>query len=236
MTPVPSWSIPRPPSGKVTDVGPWLMVNVLLGPKPWPTTLIAMDAMPLCASVEATANGAPCLLSVNPWPNIATGQPLVGRLPDGMNRLKNMSCVDCTGTSLRVATAGMKTPALINCLELNFPKAMVPMEPGKTCKAARSPIEVHGSQWSRGMSLLIPGKPGNRIHRKNRLLTVGANREAYLRGGSGLDLVANTLKGRRSALRGELDWRRQYRHRPGRAQWRGERHHPADLAATKIGA
>src|SRR6476646_692336 len=69
--PFPSWSNPRPPSRNVVEVAPCCTVSVLLGPKPWPTTLIAMLAMPLCARTEATANGAPCLLSVNPWPKIA---------------------------------------------------------------------------------------------------------------------------------------------------------------------
>src|SRR5579859_1302013 len=120
------------------------MVSVLLGPKPWPTTLIAIVAIPLWASVEATANGAPCLLSVNPWPKIATGQPLVGRGPDGMNRLKKSSSVPCAGTLCVVGTWGMKTLAFCQCCPANLPKARVLTDPGKTCKAARSPFRLVG--------------------------------------------------------------------------------------------
>jgi len=42
-------------------------------PDPWPTTLIATEAIPLLASVPATAHGAPFFESVNPWPKIANG-------------------------------------------------------------------------------------------------------------------------------------------------------------------
>src|SRR5215469_5802 len=94
-----------------------------------------MVAMPLCASVEATAKGAPCLLSVNPWPKIATGQPLVGRGPDGMNRLKKISSDPCQGTLCVVGTCGMKTLPFCQCCPVNLPKARVPTEPGKTCRA-----------------------------------------------------------------------------------------------------
>src|SRR5947209_14601578 len=120
------------------------MVSVLLGPNPWPTTLIAMLAMPLCASVDATANGAPCLLSVNPWPKIATGQPLVGRGPEGINRLKKMSSVPCAGTGFRVGTCGMKTFPFCQCVPLNFPKARVLIDPGNTCKAPKVAFRLVG--------------------------------------------------------------------------------------------
>src|SRR5258708_9014165 len=104
-----------------------------------------MLAMPLWASVEATANGAPCLLSVNPWPKIATGHPLVGRGPEGMNRLKKSFSVPCDGTVWLVGTCGMKTPAFCQCCPVNLPNAMVLMEPGNTCKAARFPFRLVGT-------------------------------------------------------------------------------------------
>ena len=55
--------------------------DVPSGPPPWPTTLIAIVAMPLCAIVEATVIGKPCFESVKPWPKIATGQPPAGSGP-----------------------------------------------------------------------------------------------------------------------------------------------------------
>ena len=60
MVPLPSWSMPRPPSGSVTGgAAPRLTVYVPSGPPPWPTTLIAIVAMPFRASVPATTGGAP---------------------------------------------------------------------------------------------------------------------------------------------------------------------------------
>jgi len=47
--------------------------------------LIAIDAMPACASVDATSHGAPFFESVNPCPKIAVGQPPAGAAPDGTN-------------------------------------------------------------------------------------------------------------------------------------------------------
>src|SRR5262249_2813313 len=131
--------------GKVVAVAPCRTVSVLLGPKPWPTTLIAMVAMPLCASVEATAKGPPCLLSVKPWPKMATGQPLLGRGPAGINRLKNTSSDPCEGTLWRVGTWGIKTLAFCQCCPANLPKASVATEPGNTCRAARLPFRLVGT-------------------------------------------------------------------------------------------
>src|SRR5689334_2162800 len=105
-----------------------------------------MLAIPLCASTEATANGAPCLLSVNPCPKIATGQPLVGRGPEGINRLKKISSEPCEGTLCRVGTCGMNTLAFCQCVPLNFPNASVLMEPGNTCSAARLPFRLVGTR------------------------------------------------------------------------------------------
>ena len=57
--PLPFWSIARPPAG-VQRHGPGrVTMYVPAGPKPWPTTLIATDAIPAWASDEATAHGAP---------------------------------------------------------------------------------------------------------------------------------------------------------------------------------
>ena len=81
--------MPRPPAGIVTGGAPVRnTVSVPSGPPPWPTTLIAMVAMPCDASEDATAIGAPCLLSVKPWPKIATGHPPRGGVPAGRMRLK----------------------------------------------------------------------------------------------------------------------------------------------------
>ena len=60
----PSWSIPRPPAGSTT--GPpaeRLTISVPSGPPPWPTTLIAIVAIPRRAIEPATRNGLPFLLS-----------------------------------------------------------------------------------------------------------------------------------------------------------------------------
>ena len=69
ITVLPSWSNPRPPAGSTT--GPpavRLTISVPSGPKPWPTTLIAIVAIPRRAIEPATRNGLPFLLSVKPWP------------------------------------------------------------------------------------------------------------------------------------------------------------------------
>ena len=43
-------------------------ISVPSGPEPWPTTLIAIVAIPRRAIEPATMNGLPFLLSVKPWP------------------------------------------------------------------------------------------------------------------------------------------------------------------------
>src|SRR5581483_12134988 len=86
IVPLPSWSIPRPPAGKVTGAPPGSeRVYVPSGPKPWPTTLIAIVAIPAFASDDATTHGAPFFESPNPCPKIATGQPPCGGGPAGSN-------------------------------------------------------------------------------------------------------------------------------------------------------
>ena len=64
--PLPFWSIARPPAFSVTVPVGVVTTYVPAGPKPWPTTLIATDAIPACASDEATAHGAPFRLSPKP--------------------------------------------------------------------------------------------------------------------------------------------------------------------------
>src|SRR5215471_16785567 len=97
---------------------------------------MAIVAIPLCASVEATTSGLLFLLSPKPWPKMATGQPFVGRVPAGINKLKYRSCVLWTaGTPVRVGTAGMKAPGVSKFIAENLPNATVLTEPGKTCNA-----------------------------------------------------------------------------------------------------
>src|SRR6185437_6545592 len=120
---------------------------------------MAIVAIPLCANGEATAKGAPCLLSVNPWPKIATGQPFVGRGPEGINRLKNRSSVPCEGTLWRVGTWGMKTFPFCQCRPVNLPNAMVEMEPGKTCNAARSAFRLVGMSGPTANACTFQVKP-----------------------------------------------------------------------------
>ena len=89
IVPLPSWSMPRPPAGNVTVVrSVRATVSVPSGPPPWPTTLIAIVAMPFFAIVDAVVIGKPCFESVKPCPTIATGQPPAGSGPDGSQRLK----------------------------------------------------------------------------------------------------------------------------------------------------
>ena len=79
---------PRPPADSTTEPVPWITFNVPAGPKPCPTELIDNVAIPLWASVDATANGLLFLLLANPCTKIATGQPFAGRVPAGINKLK----------------------------------------------------------------------------------------------------------------------------------------------------
>ena len=79
-----------------------LTVYVPSGPPPWPTTLIAIEAIPLRASVPATAGGAPFFQSPNPWPKIATGQPPRLRVPAGRRGVNWIWFVPC-GTGVPVA-------------------------------------------------------------------------------------------------------------------------------------
>jgi hypothetical protein len=88
------------------DVGS--TVSVPSAPPPWPTTLMAIVAMPCDASTEATAHGAPYMLSVKPWPKIATGHPFAGLLPAGTKISKRRSFALCgLGLPMSVGTAGM---------------------------------------------------------------------------------------------------------------------------------
>src|SRR5712691_11415619 len=97
---------------------------------------MAMVATPWAARVEATANGLLFLLSPKPWPKIATGHPFAGRGPEGRKRLKKMSSALCTSiTPVRVGTAGIKAPEVSKFMALNFPKAIEPTDPGRTCSA-----------------------------------------------------------------------------------------------------
>ena len=85
-----------------------MTVYVPSDPPPYPTTLIATVAIPACASEDATTQGAPSLLSVNPWPKIAVGQPPAGLAPAGRNSVTCIRFVDCgTGVPVLVPTAGI---------------------------------------------------------------------------------------------------------------------------------
>lgn len=64
--------------------------------------------MPREAKVDATVQGAPYMLSVKPWPKIATGQPAAGLSPDGRKSWKISFSLPCSlGASVSVPTAGM---------------------------------------------------------------------------------------------------------------------------------
>ncbi len=113
--PFPFWSTARPPAGRDRGGTPLRRtVYVPAGPKPCPTTLIAIVASPACASEDATAHGAPFFESVKPCPKIATGQPPAGAVPAGSKSVNWISFVDWTaGSPLRVPTAGI-TPSAVS--------------------------------------------------------------------------------------------------------------------------
>src|SRR5215216_3934613 len=113
IDPLPSWSIPRPPIGKVTGGRPArLTVYVPSGPPPCPTTLIAIVAMPFCASLPASIGGAPFFQSVSPCPKIPTGQPPDGGEPVGRKRENWTLFVPWgRGFPVLVPTAGMTLAA-----------------------------------------------------------------------------------------------------------------------------
>ena len=65
-----------------------LTVSMPNGPNPCPAALMAMVAIP-CAAIEAaTVKLRRFLLSVFPWPRIATGHPAAGLGLEGKKRLK----------------------------------------------------------------------------------------------------------------------------------------------------
>src|SRR5262245_8014835 len=106
-----------------------VIVSVPPAPPPWPTTLIAMVAIPWAPKVAPTAHGAPCLLSVKPWPKIATGQPSAGGVPRGRNRLNCRVLFPCTaGTPVRVPTGGMNCSLVSQFGDSNWPKATAPTD------------------------------------------------------------------------------------------------------------
>src|SRR5438094_20200 len=129
IVPLPSWSMPRPPSGIVTGRPAFgMIVSVPREPPPCPTTLMAIVAMPWLANVEATASGAPCLLSVKPCPKIATGQPPAGAGSAGMIRLKYRVLVDWTaGTPVSVPIGGMNFSAVSPSGDVEPPNAIAAM-------------------------------------------------------------------------------------------------------------
>jgi hypothetical protein len=83
-------------------------VSVPNAPPPWPTTLIAIVAMPAAAMDDATTRGLLFLLSPKPWPKMATGQPPAGAVPFGRKRLKCTRFVPWgAGAPVLEPTAGM---------------------------------------------------------------------------------------------------------------------------------
>ena len=109
MLPLPSWSMPRPPAGTTTGA-PSLRdtFSVPSAPPPWPTTWMAMVAMPCAAKLAATVHGAPYMLSPKPWPKMATGQPPAGLVPLGTKTSTIKSLLPCgTGVPVSVPVAGM---------------------------------------------------------------------------------------------------------------------------------
>jgi hypothetical protein len=105
----PSRSWPRPPDGRRTGAAGGAVVTVIVprGPPPWPTTLIAIVAMP-CSASDATSAVAPLRSLAKPCPKTAIGQPPGGRGPDGTNRLKKTSSLPCAcGVPVRVSTGGI---------------------------------------------------------------------------------------------------------------------------------
>src|SRR6476469_2294450 len=113
IVPLPSWSIPRPPAGKVTGPAGVVAVYVPSGPKPGPTTLIAIVARPAWARDEATTQGAPFLESVNPCPKMTVGQPPAGAAPDGTKSVNWIWFLPCgTGVPVAVPYGGITFAAV----------------------------------------------------------------------------------------------------------------------------
>jgi hypothetical protein len=115
IVPLPFWSMPRPPAGRVTGAAPSVRLTVYVpsAPPPCPTTLIAIVAIPARASEDATAHGAPFLESVKPCPKVATGQPAAGVVPAGMNSVNWIWFVACgVGFPVLVPTGGMTLAAV----------------------------------------------------------------------------------------------------------------------------
>src|SRR5262245_31636576 len=104
---------------------------------------MAIVAMPWRASVEATANGAPCLLSVKPCPKMATGQPPTGTVPAGTIRLNSSVLILCaTGTPVRVGIGGMNFCGVSQSGDSKLPNATAPTARGKMPRAATGTVEV----------------------------------------------------------------------------------------------
>ena len=107
--------MPRPPAGTITGAPPLLdsTASVPSAPPPWPTTLIDTVAMPAAAYTDAWVHGAPYMLSVKPWPKIATGHPPAGLVPAGRNICTTMPLLDCAcGCPVSVAVGGKYLPAV----------------------------------------------------------------------------------------------------------------------------
>jgi len=105
-----------------------------VGPKPWPTTLMAMVAMPLCASVEGTANGAPCLLSVNPWPKWPPASR-AGPRSCGINRLKTALRLPVPERFFTRGNLGNEYAGILPLLSTELAEwQWLLMEPGKPAK------------------------------------------------------------------------------------------------------
>src|SRR5712691_8529657 len=104
---------------------------------------MAIVARPACASEDATSHGAPFLLSPNPWPKIAVGQPPAGGTPAGRKSVNWISLVDCgTGVPSFVPVAGITSAAFSYFGDAYDPNAIAPTEPGKIASAGVGRNEV----------------------------------------------------------------------------------------------
>src|SRR5918993_1344318 len=105
---------------------PLVTFQALSGPKPWPTTLVPIVAMPFWALATAARNTALVEL-VKPWPNTATGHPPAGGVPGGGAATKgSRSASTGRGPPSLVGVCGMVMSRVSQDGAWKLPKTIVP--------------------------------------------------------------------------------------------------------------
>src|SRR5689334_6585345 len=104
--------------------------------------LIEIMASPFAASVDATVNGVPRLLFVDPCSYMTTGQPSGGFGPDGIVRTKYTSMFGSCGTATpeKLGIVGMVPSGSWYLSLLYLPKAIWPMAFGTNRSAVSASL------------------------------------------------------------------------------------------------